>query len=306
LLTIYTNGGSEHFDSKGKLTMLPIDVHFNSKSMANIFSMKDVVSLPNVKVTMDSDKERALIVEFQGQVFKFEECANGLYYYDTVGGIKSKNEIIPYSFLETVQANKEYFTRQEIKGAEKARLIQQEIGWPSSSTFKTIIGKNLISNSGITIDDINRAEAIFGTPTPLLKGKIIRKLPIQNKVQKIPLPIPIADRHKKIQLYLDFFFVNGYAFLHTKSSKINFITSQICTSRSQGQIIQALNTIKNIYETRGFQITDVHGDNEFDIKRVKEFLLPATLHIYGKDEHVGIIERLIRTVKEQCRTKNLS
>jgi hypothetical protein len=301
-LTIYTNGGSQHFDSKGILKMLPVTVHFNQKSMANILSMKDVVSLPNVKVTMDSSQERALLVEFEGEIFKFEECDNGLYFYDTIVPSKSKLVSTPYSFLETVKDNKEYFTNHEIKGAETARSLQQEIGWPSASSFKHIIKNNLIINSGITIDDVNRAELIFGTPTPLLKGKMTRKLPIQNKIEKIPLPIPIAERHKQIQLFIDFFFVNGYVFLHTKSSKINFLTSQICTTRSQGQILKILDTVKQTYEARGFEISAVHGDNEFDIKSIRTFLLPALLHIYGKDEHVGTIERSIRTIKERCRT----
>jgi hypothetical protein len=101
---------------------------------------------------------------------------------------------------------------------------------------------------------------------------------------------------------LIFFYVNGYVFLHTKSSKINFLTTEICTSRSQHQIIQVLDRVKQTYEARGFEISAVHGDNEFDIKSVRTFLLPAILHIYGKDEHVGIVERSIRTIKERCRT----
>jgi hypothetical protein len=301
-LTLYTNGGTQNFNSKGMMTLFPLAVHFNSASMANILSMKDVVSMDGVKVTMDSSKEKALLVEFDKCVYKFQECANGLYFFDTASSVKSKSEITPYSFLETVKDNKQFFTSQEIKGAEKARSIQQEIGWPSTSTFKRIIGQNLIENSGLTIDDINRAELIFGTPTPLLKGKMTRRIPIQNKVEKIPLPLPIATRHKQIHLYLDFFFVNGYAFLHTKSSKLNFLTSQICTSRSTGQILKVLDTVKQTYEARGFEITAVHGDNEFDIKALKTFLLPAILHIYGKDEHVGAIERSVRTIKERCRT----
>jgi hypothetical protein len=99
-LTIYTNGGSQHFDSKGTLKMLPIDVHYNMNSMANILSMKDVVSLPDVKVTMDSSQESAMIVVFKGKVYKFTECANGLYFYDTVVQDKSKAASTPYSFLE--------------------------------------------------------------------------------------------------------------------------------------------------------------------------------------------------------------
>ena len=158
---------------------------------------------------------------------------------------------------------------------------------------------NLVINSGTIINDINRAELIFGTPTPLLKGKMRQQTPIQNKIEKIPLPLQIAERHQQIQIYLDFFYVNGHVFLHTKSDKINFFTSHICTTRSQGQIIKVLEEVIQIHEVRGFEISAVHGDNEFDVKSVKTFLLPAILHIYGKDEHVGIIERSICTVKER-------
>jgi hypothetical protein len=65
LLTIYTNGGSQTFLQKGVMKLLPIDVHFNQVSMANILSMKDVVSLPGVQVTMDSTQEKALVVSFK-------------------------------------------------------------------------------------------------------------------------------------------------------------------------------------------------------------------------------------------------
>ena len=34
---------------------------------------------------------------------------------------------------------------------------------------------------------------------------------------------------------------------------------------------------------------------------LEDFLRPATLHIYGKNEHVGIVERSIQTIKERCR-----
>ena len=75
--------------------MLPINVHYNHESMANIVSMKDVLSLPNVKVTMDSSQERAVIVDFKGDIFKFTECANGLYFYDTAVNNKSKKDTTP-------------------------------------------------------------------------------------------------------------------------------------------------------------------------------------------------------------------
>ena len=45
---------------------------------------------------------------------------------------------------------------------------------------------------------------------------------------------------------------------------------------------------------------DYHGNNEFNIKTLETSLLPHLLHIY-KNEHVGIIERSICTIKERTR-----
>jgi hypothetical protein len=244
-LTVFTNGGSKLFKKRGTLRLFPLDVHFNKDSMATIVSMKDLASLANVRIHMDSHKERAIFVDFGASTFKFQECQDGLYYYDTASkATKPKDTVSNYSLLSTVAANKEFYTSNEIKGANSARALQQTIGWPSTSTFKTIIKHNLIRNSSVTIDDINRAELIYGTATPLLQGKMTRIHPPQAKITKIPLPLPISENHKHLQLYIDFFFINGIPFLHTKSGKVNFITAQTVTSRSQRQIINNLEAVK--------------------------------------------------------------
>ena len=175
--------------------MFPLAVHYNDKSMANILSMK-VASIPGVTVTIDISKERALLVELKDRNFKFSECDDGLYYYDTLDSDKVRNDVTSYSLLQSAARNKKYFTNSEIKGAESSRTLQQEIGWPSTGQYKCIVAKNLIRNSGVTVDDINRAEIIFGTPETLLKGKMIRRVRITKKIEKIPLPIPISERHK--------------------------------------------------------------------------------------------------------------
>ena len=91
-------------------------------------------------------------------------------------------------------------------------------------------------------------------------------------------------------------------FLTSKSSKINFTTAKYHKSRSAKAIINTLYEIKQLYETRGFRIENIHGDNEFNKDEIKKAQLPSLFHIYGKDEHVGMIERSNRTVKKKCRT----
>ena len=56
------------------------------------------------------------------------------------------------------------------------------------------------------------------SPTPILQVKIVRKEKlIHGKTRKPPLTLPISANHNNAHMYMDFFYVNGMDFLHTKS-----------------------------------------------------------------------------------------
>ena len=63
-----------------------------------------------------------------------------------------------------------------------------------------------------------------------------------------------------------------------------------------------MESIINKYHSRSFKLTDFHGDSEFDKQKLKDFLEPGILHTYAREEHVGIIERSVRSIKERCRS----
>ena len=54
-------------------------------------------------------------------------------------------------------------------------------------------------------------------------------------------------------------------------------------------ITKSIDTVLYPYEARGFNINSAHGDNKFNINKLKAQLLPISTHIYGKEENVGII-----------------
>ena len=51
-------------------------------------------------------------------------------YYDTnnMENNTTNNQVTDYNFLDTLENNKSYFHRLEIKGADAARIIQQLVG----------------------------------------------------------------------------------------------------------------------------------------------------------------------------------
>jgi hypothetical protein len=161
-LKMFTNGGSTFYDKIAPLNLLLFDVHFNDQSMDTILSVKDVANLDSVHITMDTSKEKAMLVHHQSKVLKFRECDDGLYYYDTAEHNHNNVELTNYSFLETVADNSNFFSTDEIKGALRAHQTQQEMNWPSTSDFKYYVSNNCIRISPATIDDINRVDIIYG------------------------------------------------------------------------------------------------------------------------------------------------
>ena len=78
-----TNGGNKAFNDIGEYEIFTIEAHLNLHSMANIVALKDMVDVPGVRITMDRSKERAITVEYQGNLYKFKDLQDWLCYYYT-------------------------------------------------------------------------------------------------------------------------------------------------------------------------------------------------------------------------------
>ena len=169
-------------------------------------SLRDIANIPRVKITMDTTKERAIMVTMgNGTEYKFNECPDGLYYYDTAeknkGNYdKTKSISTPYSFAMAVNENEDFFTKKEVIAVEEAQRLQQRLGWPSLDQFKQIVANNLIRNSNTTIADIERAQFIFGTPTPLIQCKMIRSPNPKERIPRVSIPPSILIHHRDVIL----------------------------------------------------------------------------------------------------------
>jgi hypothetical protein len=53
-------------------------------------------------------------------------------------------------------------------------------------------------------------------------------------------------------------------------------------------------------KSRGFNISDLHADMEFEC--IRNNVLPSRLNVTAANDHVGEVERSIRTMKERART----
>ena len=184
-LRALTNGGHQDSNMIGDFPNLG-EVWYNSMSIANILSLADVRKI--CRVTMDSRDEPAIHVHrLDGSIMTFSEHESGLYVYNPNN---SNEQVIGYSLLSTVSAQKKLFSRREVKAADDARELYRKIGRPDEAEFDSILRKNLIRNCPITSSDAKRALVIYGPDIAVLKGKTTRAAAAAHVPTFEAVPIP--------------------------------------------------------------------------------------------------------------------
>ena len=100
------------------------------------------------------------------EYFQFQGSYTGYYYdmasTDVHNSDKNNAVITPYYLLSTIIKNKEFYTRADIEWADRSRIYQVILGWIEISAFKTYVNNNFLLNCNITVNDIHRADHIYG------------------------------------------------------------------------------------------------------------------------------------------------
>jgi hypothetical protein len=204
--TLSNGGGMTHTEKGTPSVFKELDCHRNPACLVNIVSL-DLLQA-KCHTTFDSEKKNAFTVEVSDTlIITFEGFGSGLYFVNLNTPVNAH----PISLLNTVTENKQFFSRREIEGAEAARAQQGQIGWPSDQECYEIIRDNLLTNSKATLDDLRRAEHVFGgTAVDLLKGKTACK-PVNThaSIERTPLPPIILKTHPSDDLDIDFLCVQG-------------------------------------------------------------------------------------------------
>jgi len=204
--------------------------------------------------------------------------------------------------VSTVYDRKQGYSSRDVVRADFAKKVQEIIGRPSTNDFLSIISNNLLPNCKVTVQDIKMAEDIYGPNLGSLKGKMTRDTPSHVQIQQPdPIPITIMDRYHEVTLCIDIMYINNIPFLISISRHIKFGTAEKLPNRQFQNIMKAIRGIYNIYAMRGFIITIILGDNEFEPYRGMLASDRIYLNITSADEHVPEVERYIRTIKERCR-----
>ena len=117
----------------------------------------------------------------------------------------------------------------------------------------------------------------------------------------VRIPKEIQEVHKIISMSIDIFFINQIPFFITLSRNICFTMVMHLANRKLVNIFKAFKGIYVYYLQKGFQITTVTGDGEFEPMQELMNELPGTpcLNLASATEHEQYIEQKIRVVKER-------
>ena len=216
----------------------------------------------------------------------------------------TKRDIMASAVLvTTVNKNMTRYTKAEVSMAENARALQRKLGYVSTKDFIHIVNNNLLPNCPVTKRDIMASEDIFGPELGLLKGKTVRRNPLKvdTNMTYTPLPPSVHERYQEVTLSADIMYVNKIPFFVTVSRKIKFGTIEALDRQTESRLFKAIQHVARIYHHGGFRVRHVLMDGQFECLRGVLLGMQALLNTTSRDEHVGDIERYIRTIKERMR-----
>ena len=116
----------------------------------------------------------------------------------------------------------------------------------------------------------------------------------RSYVYPVQLPDSILQHHRNVTLCMDIFYVQGHLFFHTISRKVQFRTVAPVLDRKKDTLLRESRAVLALYQSRGFNIPDLHTDMEFGC--IRNGVLPTQLNVTAANDHVGEVKRSIRTI----------
>ena len=271
-LRIRCNAGMKTTDYRGYLSGYGW-VWYYPEGIANILSLSRVRE--RYRVTFDSAMDNCFHVhKDNGKILRFQEASRRLYYFDTEDRDEEETMLIT-----TVDNNKSKLSALDFSQAKRARALQRRIGRPMTRDYIRYVAMNMIPNCPVTIQDTKNAEFVWGPDLGCVKGKTVRQTSPKVRIEVTSIPVTIMQQYKNVTLSVDIMKVTGIPFLMTISRHIKFGSAGKLDNMKNSHIIKHFKAIIGAYVTRGFRVTIILADNQFESMHGDLAYLHAQLNI---------------------------
>ena len=308
-LKVRTVNGCTTISKMAFLGTYPLPVWYHPSGKVNILSLHNMQKF--YRCTMDTEKSNTINIHMaDGNIMKFKATdINRLYTFQLPKHTSIKHLLCLFatapeasSFtcfnIDTVAARSDKYTKRQIKNAIKARELENIVMRPGNKKFTDVCLPHFKDECPVNKADVKAANNIFGKNLGSLKGKTVhsKQSHVQTNIQ--PVPPEILKLHKQVTIAIDLMFVNNIPFLVTISRRLRFGTVDALPNRQLKTVQQKLQSVVNMYTHRGFTISSILADGEFEPLRP---WFPF-LNTCSENEHVPDIERFIRTIKDSTRS----
>ena len=314
-----TNGGMMAITKKATLHNYG-EVGFKPDVIANILGLCNVVK--KFRVQFDSKFANCFYVHTPHGILKFECDSRGLYkYIPGPKGIKPTADLKKMedemhathmhvhvsgckqeTHLQSVEKNKEGFTKQQVERANKARSVYHMVFAPSMRAFRSLTRQGFIQDFPITHEDMRNAEAIYGKDVSTLKGRSRRPTPPAIDEEWIEIPRDITRFNRRVTLFIDVMYVNQVIMLTSVDKPIVFRGVVPIPNRSHEVLFDALAKIRAKYHRADFVVHVIRCDGEFRPMMTKvEEKMQVIMNYANPGDHVPQAERNNQVIKERFR-----
>ena len=261
------------------------EVFFHPEAIANILSQSQE---HDEGATINyHDKQDEYTVQHDGCDTLLFERVGGLYCYDA-----SNPKVIANN---TVKENKLKYTKRQVKKAEEAARVRRRLFFPSDEAIPRL---SSINNIPVTRQDIIRSIDIFGRDRNAIRGKLT-----DSKTETIPLEPAWKPTDQPQFLSIDLFFIDGDGYMIAVMSPLDYTAVVHIKNRKTAVLRGALWKILSKIDQQHYEVSYILTDNEGGITALFPELQQAGYGINpaGAGDHVPIVERKIRTIKERVR-----
>ena len=208
-----------------------------------------------------------------------------------------------HAMIETVENNLTRYTKREIAGVDRTRLILAKMGFPSVRNAIDIATRG--TNFDVTARDFAVAEDIYGKDIATMKGKTKKRVSICADITVGAAVVQVEQ-----VLSVDVMFVDGVPSLIGLATPLDLTMAVTLSAfdsaqgpRSAAVVKKGIDGFVATLASRNFVTRMIMSDGEGAVGKIKQDLnmLGIEVDISGAGGHVARIERKIQTVKERLR-----
>lgn len=201
----------------------------------------------------------------------------------------------------TTEEAKSGLTIREIGAARRARKVIEALETPSEQVARSIILRHShdFHDHPLLPKDVSNAYKLYGNQNEAA-GKSIEKPAAMLDSDKQPF-----EEHTKREqnIYCDLLFVDGYSFLFSVSAPLYRTMIDQLPSKEFKHVTAALHIHVQRYKVRGIKVNKVvfDGETSLDDEDKVEGIIGVPFKVLPPKQHVSIVERRIRVLKERAR-----